>query len=303
MAPAVTVPQAGLRPLAAHRLRCPGGPGARAPRTHMRRAPAALQPWCTRTPGRAALRALTCTPHARGLGHAVCSRTSRRPCGEFGRDSGPTRVHGTHPRPRAHPRPEPAPARVHSLAHLHARTRTRRHTGARGVQPSRAAAGRGPFIRFRRRKTFSARRPRAPAPRRWPAGRRSRWPRWRRAPATLRRTEDHVTCQPRPGRPSSPRLPPLLISPSPAPLVPPPWSSRSCAVLSSGPGATVGAGGPVSTGSRPGLVLSTGPSPDGSSAGSFHSVGTGSCGTSSAKPTGVAGAPGDRADRDVTPYL
>lgn len=40
------------------------------------------------------------------------------------------------------------------------------------LRPSGAGQGRAPFIRFRRRKTFSARRPRAPAPRRWPAGRR-----------------------------------------------------------------------------------------------------------------------------------
>lgn len=40
------------------------------------------------------------------------------------------------------------------------------------LRPSGAGQGRGPFICFRRRKTFSARRPRAPAPRRWPARRR-----------------------------------------------------------------------------------------------------------------------------------
>lgn len=44
-----------------------------------------------------------------------------------------------------------------------------RHRGCSRVAPR---WGRGPFIRFRRRKTFSARRPPAPAPRRWPAGRR-----------------------------------------------------------------------------------------------------------------------------------
>lgn len=80
------------------------------------------------------------------------------------------RTRGSRRRPsaRAHrrtcralsPGPLTAPAPTHS-----------RH-GARRGESGCAASGRGPFIRFRRRKTFSARRPRAPAPRRWPAGRR-----------------------------------------------------------------------------------------------------------------------------------
>ena len=95
-----------------------------------------------------------------------------------------------------------------------------------------------------------------------------------------------------------PRPPPLTphcpasapLSPPPAPAVPPPWSRRSCAVLSSGLGVAVGAGGPLTAGSQAGLVLSTGSSPDGSSAGSFHRVGAGSCGPSAARPrTGVVG--------------
>lgn len=82
--------------------------------------------------------------------------------------------------------------------------------------------------------------------------------------------------QPRPAPRPAPR--------SRTPCTPPPWSSCSCAVLSSGPGADVGAGGPLGTRSWLGLVPSTAPSPDGSSAGSFHRVGSGSCGLSAARP-------------------
>lgn len=87
---------------------------------------------------------------------------------------------------------------------------------------------------------------------------------------------------------SAPRSPP----PRPAPLrhLPAPGSKCSRAVLSSGLGAAVGSGAPVAAGSRARLVLSTGPSPDGSSTGSFHRVGAGSCGPSAARPRTGAGA-------------
>lgn len=92
------------------------------------------------------------------------------------------------------------------------------------------------------------------------------------------------------GGPSAAAPAPSPLPGLPAPPVPPPWSRRSPAVLSSGPGAAVGAGGPVAAGSWAGLELSGGPSPDGSSAGSFHRVGAGSCGPSAARPrTGAGG--------------
>lgn len=99
--------------------------------------------------------------------------------------------------------------------------------------------------------------------------------------------------------PSPPSLPPCPPSAAWGCLVPLPGSRCSRAVLSSGLGGAVGAGAPVAAGSRAGLVLSTGPSPEGRSAGSFHRVGTGSCGPSAARPRTGAGAPA--ASRNVSP--
>lgn len=99
--------------------------------------------------------------------------------------------------------------------------------------------------------------------------------------------------------PSPPSLPPCPPSAAWGCLVPLPGSRCSRAVLSSGRGGAVGAGAPVAAGSRAGLVLSTGPSPEGRSAGSFHRVGTGSCGPSAARPRTGAGAPA--ASRNVSP--
>lgn len=124
-------------------------------------------------------------------------------------------------------------------------------------------------------------------PQRACGGRRASQPRARPA-----RPSPGPPCVPGPSaRPRSPSASPVPPSASPGPpRVPAPWSRRSRAVLSSGLGAAVGAGAPVAAGSRAGLLLSTGPSPDGSSAGSFHRVGTGSCGPSAARPRTEAGA-------------
>lgn len=70
-----------------------------------------------------------------------------------------------------HTRSRVASCRLPPLA-THSCTDTLEKRARPAVQRSRAGLGRSPFISFKRLKTFSARRPRAPAPRRWPAGRR-----------------------------------------------------------------------------------------------------------------------------------
>lgn len=106
---------------------------------------------------------------------------------EWGRAGAPQTLARAHPDgPRTHPRSRGGPG-ARALPHAPrehgdspapptpplADTLTRGHKETRGARTWGAAEPhRGPFIRFRRRKTFSARPPRAPAPRRWPAGRR-----------------------------------------------------------------------------------------------------------------------------------
>lgn len=128
-----------------------------------------------------------------GTTHATRPRVHMLPAWSFpptapGTQRGPT----THPRPCSH---AATPAR----GFAHAGTQ-RGQKGAQVAESPRAGR-RGSFIGFKKQKTFSGRRPRVPAPRRWPAGRQSRWPQWRRAQAILWRTEDLVTpeVQPRLG--------------------------------------------------------------------------------------------------------
>lgn len=108
---------------------------------------------------------------SRGRCRRTLARARRRPAPAPRRPlHAPARPRGTRrmctparaPRAQRHPR-NPHPARRHTSGHKE--TRGARTWGA-------AEPHRGPFIRFRRRRTFSARPPRAPTPRRWPAGRR-----------------------------------------------------------------------------------------------------------------------------------
>lgn len=99
-------------------------------------------------------------------------------------------------------------------------TDTGTQRGQRRTQAAESprASRRSSFIGFKKQKTFAARQPQVPAPRRWPAGRRSLWLQWRLVRAILWRTDDHVSpssptkVQPR-SRPSclSSSLPLILL--------------------------------------------------------------------------------------------
>lgn len=148
--------------------------------------------------------------------------------------------HNTRTWPRVHMFPFHPPLPAHGAAQQHApvsvhmpltparglaHAGTQRDKGEHRLQSRRGRAGRrGSFIDFKRRKTFSARPPRVPAPRRWPAGLRSRWPQWRRARAILWRTEERVIPESSP----SLALPAVLPAPPRPYLRPGPHLQEGC---------------------------------------------------------------------------
>lgn len=106
------------------------------------------------------------------LGPAEGPAGGRRRAVRSGDEQGPPPDSGQSA-PHARSRTPTTPALTRAPHAPLADTLTRGHKETRGARTWGAAEPhRGPFIRFRRRKTFSARPPRAPAPRRWPAGRR-----------------------------------------------------------------------------------------------------------------------------------